>query len=170
MLGLNSGPTLHPSEEHLKANYVTTPREGSSKSSSFSLFLEDAPLLSFATSYIPRLLVHPKKKKEREKTVGLGGRNHDVTIKHLVTQPGNAPKTRPSHLTTADMVNKVSLKDSPSKTAKAESFRGGRPWLWHSNDTAMLPCIERKWSIAPFIKCLLCAFNPKKHSEYQSDQ
>ena len=44
--------------------------------------------------------------------------NCDVRVKHLVTQPGNAPKSRPSHLTTADEVNKFSPKDSPSKTAK----------------------------------------------------
>ena len=31
-----------------------------------SLFLEDAPLLSFLASHIPRLFAHPKKKKERE--------------------------------------------------------------------------------------------------------
>ena len=35
-------------------------------------------------------------------------RNDDVRVKHLVTQPGNAPKARPSHLATADEVNKVS--------------------------------------------------------------
>ena len=40
--------------------------------------------------------------------VGLGGRNRDVRVKHLVTQPGNAPKTRLSHSTMADVVNKVS--------------------------------------------------------------
>ena len=55
---------------------------------------------------------------------GLGSRNRDVRVKHLVTQPGNAPKDRPSHLTTADEVNKsVSLKDSPSKTSKSGSFK-----------------------------------------------
>ena len=127
---------LHPSEEHLKANYVTTPREGCTnwktppnaahECSFFSLFLE--------ASHIPRFFARPKKKKEREKmTTSRGvdhhcrGRNHDVRVKHLVVQPGNAPQARPSHLTTADKVNKVSLKDSPSKTTKAESFRGHRP-------------------------------------------
>ena len=60
-----------------------------------------------------------KKKKEREKmgekhyvaqivTFCLSGRNRDVRVKHLVMQPGNAPEARPSHLTTADKVNKVS--------------------------------------------------------------
>ena len=52
----------------------------------------------------------------------LGSRNHDVRVKHLVTQPGNAPKARPSHLTTADEVNKV------SEGLKTGSFRGRRPW------------------------------------------
>ena len=61
--------------------------------------------------------------------VSLGDRNHDIWVKHLVTQPGTAPKIRPSHLTTADAVNKVSLKDSPSKTAKDGSVRGCRPWI-----------------------------------------
>ena len=39
---------------------------------------------------------------------GLGGRNQDVRVKHLVMQPGNASHARPSHLTMADVVNKVS--------------------------------------------------------------
>ena len=34
---------------------------------------------------------------------GLGGRNRDIRVKHLVTQPGSAPKARPSHLTTVDV-------------------------------------------------------------------
>ena len=37
-----------------------------------------------------------------------GPGNYDIRAKHLVKQPGNAPKARPSHLTTADQVNKVS--------------------------------------------------------------
>ena len=75
---------LHPLEEHLKANYDTK------------------PLQSFVASHIP------EKKKERERKwrhhvawivtfVGLGGRNRDVRVKHLVTQPGNAQKARLSH-------------------------------------------------------------------------
>ena len=54
-----------------------------------------------------------KKRKERKEMVtyfvtfvGLDGRNRDVRVKHLETQPGN--EARPSHLTTADVVNKVS--------------------------------------------------------------
>ena len=60
---------------------------------------------------------------------GPGGRNRDVRVKHLVTQLANAANARPSHLTTVDVVNKVSPKDSSSKTAKAESFEGCRPWI-----------------------------------------
>ena len=58
---------------------------------------------------------------------GLGGRNHDVRI-NLVTQPGNASKARPSHLTTADALHKVSPKDSPSKATKVGSLE--RCSLW----------------------------------------
>ena len=35
----------------------------------FSLFFEDAPLLSLVASNIPRFFARPKKKKEREKMV-----------------------------------------------------------------------------------------------------
>ena len=65
--------SLHPSEEHFKADYVTTPSEGSPNptappnAASFSLFLEDAPLLSFVASHIPRFFAHPKKKKGRKR-------------------------------------------------------------------------------------------------------
>ena len=67
---------LHPSEEHLKDNYVSMWRKGcpspeappnaAHKFSSSSLFLEDAPLLSFVASHIPRFFARSKKKKERE--------------------------------------------------------------------------------------------------------
>ena len=56
-------------------------------------------------------------------------RNRDVRVKHLVMQPGNAPKSRSLHLTMADAVNEVSPKDSPSKTAKIVSFEGRRSWI-----------------------------------------
>ena len=65
-------------------------------------------------SNIPGFFTRPKKKKESEKMATSCGvdrhfrRNRDVRVKHLVTQPGNAPEARPSHLTTADQVNKVS--------------------------------------------------------------
>ena len=111
---------LHPSEENLNkqlchnATRSQSKSEGSSRSSSFFyLFLEDAPLRSFVASHIPRFFAHPKKKKEREKMATSRGVDHhfinrDLRVKHLVTQPGNAPEARPSHLTTADQVNKVS--------------------------------------------------------------
>ena len=132
-LHLSSG--LHPSEEHLKANHVTTPHKGSSRCSFFPSFWRiDRYDPSWPHISQDSLLARKRIKTERKwrhrvaKIVtfsGLGGRNHDVRVKHLVTQPGNAPKARPSHLTTADQVNEVSLKDSPSKTAKTE--------LRHSN-------------------------------------
>ena len=104
-----------------------------SKGSFFSLFLEDALLLSFVASHIPGFFAHPKKKKEREKVSTSCGVDHHFhwpgRQKSCMTQPGNAPKARPSHLTTADAFNKVSPKDSPSKTAKVGSFKGCRPWI-----------------------------------------
>ena len=107
--------------------------EGSSKCSLlFSVFG------GCTASHIPRFFVRPKKKKERKRKwrhrvawivtfAGLGVRNRDVRVKRLVTQPGNAPKARLSHLTTADTLNKVSLKDSHLNTAKDGSFEGCRP-------------------------------------------
>ena len=95
----------------MKANYVTMLREGcpnskappdaANKYSFVSHFLEDALLLFFVASHILRVSVSLKKKKEKMATLhggdrhfhGLGERNHDVRVKHLVTQPGNAPKT-----------------------------------------------------------------------------
>ena len=129
LLCLSSG--LHPSEEHLKANYITTPCEVclSLKLLQRLLLL---PVSGGRTATIPRALTYPKILCTFTFT-GLGVRNGDVRVKHLVTQPGNAPKARPSHLTTADQVNEVSLKDSPSKTTEAESFRGRRAELRHSN-------------------------------------
>ena len=53
-------------------------------------------------------------------------RNHDVRVKHPVRQQ-DCPRL--SHLITADTVNKVPQKDSPSKTSKAGSFEGCRPWI-----------------------------------------
>ena len=84
---------LHPSEEHLKTNYVTTPREGcpdqkapnaAHECSFCSLFLEDASLRSFMASNIPRVFSRPKKKKEREKMAT--SRGVDRHIRGLVRQ------------------------------------------------------------------------------------
>ena len=62
-----------------------------------------------------RFFAFPKKKKERDKMVTWRGID-----RHFRGQ------ARLSHLTTVD---KVSPKDSPSKTAKARSFEGCRPWI-----------------------------------------
>ena len=87
------------------------------------------------------LRIWKRRKKERKwrhrvawtvTFAGLGGRNHDVRVKHLVTQTGNAPKTRLSRSTTLDTVNKVSLKvrrpqsPSPSEDADPELRRSDR--------------------------------------------
>ena len=91
------------------------------------------PLFGGCMATILHGLTYPKIEKIRKKWrhcvtfAGLGGRSRVVRVKHLVTQPGNTPKTRPSHLTTVDAVNKVSPKDSPLKTAKAGSLEGCRP-------------------------------------------
>ena len=106
---LNLGFVQIWSQLRHNATWWLAQSEGSVKCSFFSLFLEDALLLSFVASHIPRFFACPKEKKERKKLAtlrtfaGLGGRNCDVRVKHLVTQPGNAPKARPSHLTSADV-------------------------------------------------------------------
>ena len=82
---------LHPSEEHLKA---VQSRSAAHKCSFFSLFLQDAPVLSFLASHIQRFFFAcPVNKKEREKMAtscgverlfhGLGGRNRDVRVKKI---------------------------------------------------------------------------------------
>ena len=134
---------LHP----LEANYATrrlSQSEGSSKCSpqmrpSFLSFLRMHsynPSQPHISQY--SLGTWKRRKKERKwrhrvayivSFTGLGGRNRDVRTKHLVMEPGSVPKARPSYLTRPDVVNKVSSKDSPSKTTKAGSFEGCRPWL-----------------------------------------
>ena len=123
---------------YLKANYIITPREvcpnlkAPLDAPSFPCFWRMHP-------YYPSYPFFAPKKSERERKwqyrvacitfVGLGSRNCDIRVKHLVMQPGNAPKARPSHLTTADKVNKVSeglaFKDSldlhTSDCVKADS-------------------------------------------------
>ena len=54
---------LHPLEEHLKANYVITLREGCPNSKA----PPDAPLRSFVALHIPRFFACPKKEKEGRK-------------------------------------------------------------------------------------------------------
>ena len=91
--------------------------EGSSKCSTRRLLL--FPLFGGCTATVLHGLTYAKilcapKKEERKRE------NGDITWRRsslLVTQPGNAQKTRLSHLTTADAAN---------KTVKAESFEGCR--------------------------------------------
>ena len=78
---------------HLKANHVTTPREGCPNlkapqmqppnATFFSLFLKDAPLLSFVASHIPRFFARPKKKKERDKMAT------SCDVDHHISGPGH---------------------------------------------------------------------------------
>ena len=53
---------------------------------------------------------------------GLGGRNHDVRVKHLVMQPGNAPKTRVTRLTRSLQRTRLQRpqRPGPSKDADPE--------------------------------------------------
>ena len=50
-------------------------------------------------------------------------------------QPGNASKARPSHLTTANMVNKVSPKDLPSKDVDPELGHSDSDTAWQFSET-----------------------------------
>ena len=103
---------LHPSEEQLKANYVTMPHKVPNPKAPPDA-ADTFPSFWRMHRYYPSWphmsqdsLQCLKKKKEREKMatcvaqivnfVGLGGRNRDVRVKHLVTQLGNAPN-RPIH-------------------------------------------------------------------------
>ena len=65
MLRLNSGSASFRGA--FEGQLCHNQSEGSSKCSFFSLFLEDAPLLSSVASQIPRFFLRPKKNKEREK-------------------------------------------------------------------------------------------------------
>ena len=117
--------------------YVTTPREGSSKCGPpfpcFSKMHRCCP----SRPHVSQDSVRARKRRRKERKrrhraayivtfAGLSGRNRDARVKHLVTQPGNAPKVRPSHLKTADVVNKISLRDSPSTDADPEARRSDR--------------------------------------------
>ena len=131
---------LQPSEAAFKGQFChnATRRlsqfEGSSKCSFFSLFLDDAPLLSFVASHIPRIFVCTKNKKERKKErkkensdiAGVDGR-HKSWHKGGNIRWSNQEILR--RLRKVGTVNKVSLKDSPSKATKAGSFEGCRPWI-----------------------------------------
>ena len=65
---------------------------------------------------------------------------------------------RLDHLRTANTVNKVSLKDSPSKTAKAGSFRGCKPW---TETKQMSPvCFSPRYLTCP-LPSSLCSPGPR---------
>ena len=85
---------------HLKANYITTLPEGCSNlkappnAAFFSLFLEDAPLLTIVASHIPRFFACSKK-------------NGDIAWRSSsLSQAWAAEIARPSHLTMVYVVNK----------------------------------------------------------------
>ena len=101
---------MHPSEERLKANYVTKPHEG--------CFLQDAPLRSFAASHIPRFFAHPKKRKEREKMAT--SRDVDPHFRGRKCKTSGDATRKCSK----NGWHKVSLKDS------AGSFRGMQTLNW----------------------------------------
>ena len=79
----------------------------------FPLFVRCTATSLHGLTY-PNILSTPDKRRKKERkwrhrvAQVVIFANRDLRVKHLVTQPGNAPKTRPSHLTTADEVNKVS--------------------------------------------------------------
>ena len=126
-----------PRRPHLKANYVTIPCKGCPKSEgSYKCSPQMGPSFPCLWRMYGYYLSWPHISQDslcawkredgdiawRRSSLfaGLGGRNCDVRVKHLVMQPG--PKARLSHLTTVDS------EDSPSKTSKAGSFKGC--WLW----------------------------------------
>ena len=78
----------------------------------------------------PQILCMPEKVERKRENGDIAWRRSSLErkrVKHLVTQPGSAPKAGPSHLTKADAVNEVSA-GLGFKTAKSGSFEGCRPW------------------------------------------
>ena len=71
---------------------------------------------------------------------GLPSRNHDIRVKHLVTQPGNAPKARPSQglsegLAFEDCKGRVlrrmqTLNRDPAYKSKLSVLRCPTPNIW----------------------------------------
>lgn len=98
---------------HLKDNYVPIRRPVQTHPKNkafFSLFLEDAIL--HGRPY-PKILCLPEIRRTKE---NIWWRNQEMFR-----------KATPSHLTTADAVNKVSLKER--EATKAGSFEGCGPWI-----------------------------------------
>ena len=129
---------------HLKASYITTLHEGCLNSKAPPnaphkcglLF----PLFGGCTASILHVLTYPKilcvSKKEREKMATLRcvychfrGPGRQKSWHKGKTTGDTTRKCSKGYLTTVDTVNKVSPKDSHSKTTKAGSFEGCRPWI-----------------------------------------
>ena len=114
---------LHP----LKANYVTTPREGCPKSRLLQTLLL-FPVSGGCTATILGSLTYPKilwvpEKEDRKKRKKENGKERGR--EHLVRQPGNAPKARQSHLTTAD----ASFKGLSFEDRKGRVLRRTQTWI-----------------------------------------
>ena len=105
---------------HLKDNYVTMPCEGCPNPKAPPNATQKQGLLCslFGWCYPSRPPISQDSLRARKKK---------NKRKHQVTQPWNVPKATPSHLTMADAVNKVSLKER--EATKAGSFEGCRPWI-----------------------------------------
>ena len=140
---------LHPSGEHLNTNAVPIQRLLQMQPSFPSFWRTHRYYLSWPHIFQDSLRARKRRKKERKwrhrvawiiTFASLGGRNRVIRVNHLVTQPGNAPKSRPSHLT-FDAVNKVSPKDSHSKTTKAGSFEECRLWI----ETQQVCSVDKDW-------------------------
>ena len=77
----------------------------------------------------PKILCTMEKEDRKRENSDIAWRrsslSRDVSVKHLVKRPGNASKTRPSHLTTADVSEGLGLEDlkgpqGPSEDADPE--------------------------------------------------
>ena len=126
---------------HLKVSYFTTPCKG------FPNLKAPPNAPSFHSfwrmhSYYPSRPHIIPKKRERKKTATLRGvdrhfcnRNRNVRVKHLVTQPGNAQKARPSHLTTVGTAFEGLTEGLVFKGRKGRVLQRMQPLSW---DTAQV--------------------------------
>ena len=127
---------LHRSEEHLKANHITTQ-------------CKDWPSLKA-----------PPDAPSSPCFGDIAWRRLSLSwVKHLVTQPGNAPKARPPHLTTADQVNKdsegLAFKDSKGRVLQR------RPTLnWDTEILLQLNLQEARQAMKPVsLVAKRCSYN-----------
>ena len=123
---------LHPSEEHLRHKAVRrlSQSEGSSRCSSFSLFFEDAPHI---LPSIP-LWNHRSQDSLCPSKIRMKERNRRHYVTFVVTQPGNAPKAGPSHLTTADEVTRSLWRTRLQRPQRPSPSEDADPELTHSLD------------------------------------